>query len=72
MYLGEKKTWPRLLTFHNHDSAILEAMPQLDISLAPQNDARRSIVLALPMQIEVDVLPETLPMPSEVSGGTLV
>jgi guanine nucleotide-binding protein G(i) subunit alpha len=37
--------------------AILEAMPQLDISLAPQNDARRAIVMALPMQIEADVLP---------------
>jgi guanine nucleotide-binding protein G(i) subunit alpha len=32
-------------------------MPQLDISLAPQNDARRAIVLSLPMQIEADVLP---------------
>src|SRR6202000_2221916 len=37
--------------------AILEAMPQLDISLAPQNDARRAIIMALPMQIEADVLP---------------
>lgn len=37
--------------------AILEAMAQLDISLAPQNDARRAIVMSLPMQIEADVLP---------------
>lgn len=37
--------------------AILEAMPQLDISLSPQNDARRAVILALPMQIEADVLP---------------
>jgi len=32
-------------------------MAQLDISLAPQNDARRAIVMSLPMQIEADVLP---------------
>lgn len=38
-------------------SAILEAMPQLDITLSPQNDARRAVVLALPIQIEGDVLP---------------
>lgn len=38
-------------------SAILEAMPQLDISLSPQNDARRAVILALPGQIEGDVLP---------------
>ncbi|KAF8182543.1 heterotrimeric G-protein alpha subunit, GPA1-like protein [Pholiota molesta] len=37
--------------------AILEAMPQLDLALAPQNDARRAIILALPPQIEADVLP---------------
>jgi guanine nucleotide-binding protein subunit alpha len=32
-------------------------MPQLDISLSPQNDARRAVILALPGQIEGDVLP---------------
>ena len=32
-------------------------MPLLDISLSPQNDARRSIILSLPMQIEAEVLP---------------
>jgi guanine nucleotide-binding protein G(i) subunit alpha len=32
-------------------------MPSLDIALAPQNDARRSIVMSLPAQIEGDVLP---------------
>lgn len=37
--------------------AILEAMPQLDIKLAPQNDARRAIIMALPMQIVADILP---------------
>jgi len=37
--------------------AILEAMPQLDISLSPQNDARRAVILSLPPQIESDVLP---------------
>jgi len=37
--------------------AILEAMPQLDITLSPQNDARRAVVLALPIQIEGEVLP---------------
>ncbi|CAK5278893.1 unnamed protein product [Mycena citricolor] len=40
--------------------AILEAMPQLDISLAPQNDARRATILALPPQIEADSLPRDL------------
>ncbi|KAJ7734186.1 guanine nucleotide binding protein, alpha subunit [Mycena maculata] len=40
--------------------AILEAMPQLDIALAPQNDARRATILALPPQIEADVLPRDL------------
>ena len=39
------------------NSAILDAMPALDISLAPQNDARRAVVLALPVQIETDTLP---------------
>jgi guanine nucleotide-binding protein subunit alpha len=37
--------------------AILEAMPQLDIALSPQNDARRAVILSLPMQIEAEVLP---------------
>lgn len=32
-------------------------MPQLDIQLSPQNDARRFIILNLPMQLEGDVLP---------------
>ncbi|TFY78903.1 hypothetical protein EWM64_g5108 [Hericium alpestre] len=36
--------------------AILESMPQLDISLPPQNDARRAVILSLPAQIEADVL----------------
>ncbi|THH23211.1 hypothetical protein EUX98_g7972 [Antrodiella citrinella] len=36
--------------------AILDAMPHLDIQLAPQNDARRSVVLSLPLQLETDVL----------------
>jgi len=38
-------------------SAILEAMPQLDLALAPQNDARRATILSFPAQIEADVLP---------------
>ncbi|KJA23442.1 hypothetical protein HYPSUDRAFT_201456 [Hypholoma sublateritium FD-334 SS-4] len=37
--------------------AILEALPQLDLQLAPHNDARRATILALPPQIEADVLP---------------
>lgn len=37
--------------------AILEAMPQLDIQLSPKNDARRSIILGLPGQLEGDLLP---------------
>ena len=35
-------------------------MPQLDIQLSPHNDARRSIILGLPGQIEGDVLPENV------------
>ena len=37
--------------------AILEALPHLDIQLAPQNDSRRSTILSLPGQIEGEVLP---------------
>ena len=37
--------------------AILDALPQLELALAPQNDARRAVILALPGQIEADVLP---------------
>lgn len=40
--------------------AILEAMPSLDIQLSPQNDARRSIILSLPPQLEGDVLPRDI------------
>ena len=27
-------------------------MPQLDIPLTPQNDARRAVIMSMPMQIE--------------------
>jgi hypothetical protein len=37
--------------------AILDALPQLDLALSPQNDARRSVIMSLPAQIESDVLP---------------
>lgn len=37
--------------------AILEAMPVLELALSPQNDSRRAIILGLPVQLEVDVLP---------------
>ncbi|GJE90016.1 heterotrimeric G protein alpha subunit alpha [Phanerochaete sordida] len=37
--------------------AILDAMPQLDIQLSPQNDARRSIILGLQGNLDTDVLP---------------
>ncbi|KZW01861.1 G protein alpha-subunit [Exidia glandulosa HHB12029] len=37
--------------------AILDAMPQLDIQLAPANEGRRNIVMALPGQVEGDSLP---------------
>jgi len=40
--------------------AVLEAMPHLDIQLQPPNDARRSIVLNLPGQIEGDMLPANI------------
>ncbi|THU98288.1 guanine nucleotide binding protein, alpha subunit [Dendrothele bispora CBS 962.96] len=33
-------------------------MPQLDLTqVSPQNDARRAMILALPLQLEIDVLP---------------
>ena len=32
-------------------------MPQLDIGLSPANDARRAVILSLPVQIEADLLP---------------
>src|SRR6266540_4532487 len=38
-------------------SAILEAMSQLDLALAPQNDARRTTILSMPAQIEADTMP---------------
>jgi len=37
--------------------AILEAMPNLELSLQPQNDARRAAIMNLPVQIEADSLP---------------
>jgi guanine nucleotide-binding protein G(i) subunit alpha len=37
--------------------AILDALPQLELALSPQNDARRAVILSLPGQIEADVLP---------------
>ena len=48
--------FPLMLTFRVC-SAILEAMPQLALQLAPQNDARRNIILSLPGQIETNYLP---------------
>jgi guanine nucleotide-binding protein G(i) subunit alpha len=38
-------------------SAILEAMPMLDIHLAPQNDSRRDLILSLPNQIDDRTMP---------------
>ncbi|KZS98646.1 heterotrimeric G protein alpha subunit B [Sistotremastrum niveocremeum HHB9708] len=37
--------------------AILEAMPNLDLYLDPQNDPRRSTVLSLPNQIDDSIMP---------------
>ncbi|KAG8835681.1 guanine nucleotide-binding protein subunit alpha [Serendipita sp. 399] len=37
--------------------AILDALPALDLALAPQNDARRTIILSLPVQLEAEQLP---------------
>lgn len=39
------------------NSAILEAMPMLDIHLAPQNDSRRDLILSLPNQIDDRTMP---------------
>ena len=50
--------WPvPVFTYLLPPRAILEAMPQLDLALSPQNDARRATILALPPQIEADILP---------------
>jgi guanine nucleotide-binding protein G(i) subunit alpha len=37
--------------------AILEALPALDLDVSPQNDARRTVILSLPVQLEADYLP---------------
>lgn len=42
---------------HSALRAIIEAIPHLGIQISPQNDARRSVVLSLPAQIEGEVLP---------------
>ena len=50
--------WPvPVFTYLLPPRAILEAMPQLDLALSPQNDARHATILALPPQIEADILP---------------
>lgn len=53
----ESMAWPLYSHIFFPIRAILEAMPQLDLALSPQNDARRATVLALPPQIEADILP---------------
>ncbi|KAJ7208780.1 heterotrimeric G-protein alpha subunit, GPA1-like protein [Mycena rebaudengoi] len=40
--------------------AVLEAMPALEISLSPQNDARRTAILSLPEMIEADIVPRDI------------
>jgi guanine nucleotide-binding protein subunit alpha len=55
--LAQPSTVAGLLTQPGLCSAILEAMPALDLQLQPQNDARRGIVMALPGQMETDSLP---------------
>ncbi|KAJ7346177.1 GPA1 heterotrimeric G-protein alpha subunit [Mycena albidolilacea] len=40
--------------------AVLEAMPALEISLSPHNDARRTAILSLPEMIEADILPRDI------------
>ncbi|KAJ7675289.1 guanine nucleotide binding protein, alpha subunit [Mycena rosella] len=40
--------------------AVLEAMPALEISLSPQNDACRTAILSLPEMIEADILPRDI------------
>ncbi len=40
----------------NH-SAILDALPLLDLTLSPQNDARKATILALPGQLDSDTMP---------------
>ncbi|KAJ7854002.1 heterotrimeric G-protein alpha subunit, GPA1-like protein [Mycena leptocephala] len=58
----ERETYKEIIYSNTIQSmrAILEAMPLLDISLAPQNDARRATILSLPAQIDADVLPRDL------------
>lgn len=40
--------------------AILDALSQLDLSLSPQNDARRATIHSLPLQYESDQLPRDI------------
>ncbi|KAF8907792.1 heterotrimeric G-protein alpha subunit, GPA1-like protein [Mucidula mucida] len=37
--------------------AILDALPLLDLTLSPQNDARKATILALPGQLDSDTMP---------------
>lgn len=37
--------------------AILDALPVLELSLASQNDSRRTVILSLPVQLEAETLP---------------
>jgi guanine nucleotide-binding protein subunit alpha len=37
--------------------AVLDALPALDLTLSPQNDSRRTVILSLPVQLEAESLP---------------
>ncbi|KAJ7032646.1 heterotrimeric G protein alpha subunit B [Mycena alexandri] len=39
---------------------VLEAMPDLKLALAPENEAHRDVILSLPPQIEAEVLPRDI------------
>jgi len=54
---GPSRTATNTLITHTFISAILDAIPHLDLALTPQNEAHRATILALPDQIETDILP---------------
>lgn len=40
--------------------AVLEALPNLNLSLAPNNESNKDYILSLPFQVEAEILPPTI------------
>lgn len=62
-YSGQERESYKEIIFSNTVQsmrAILYALQSLDLALSPQNDARRTIILSAPDQLEADVLPREI------------